>query len=202
MVRQCSHLTKPNSAISPHTGIAASTGCRSSDEWAQGAETRRGAFPFLFPVPKADPSSRRFSPVSASRLRTQGGELGFPARAMARSGRGCAKVTPNLTSDPEGTRALNLNVLRRLDPAVADILITAAHVVAYNFDARTEKWVPPLAAPVQTPPPLPAPRFHLLLTSLCAFLQSRKRVEGSLFIVKRFVLCSCALPSGFSTLLS
>jgi hypothetical protein len=72
---------------------------------------------------------------------------------MARSGRGCAKVTPNLTSDPEGTRALNLNVLRRLDPAVADILITAAHVVAYNFDARTEKWVPPSLPPSKPLPP-------------------------------------------------
>ncbi|KAK3148825.1 hypothetical protein QOZ80_3AG0209200 [Eleusine coracana subsp. coracana] len=79
--------------------------------------------------------------------------------AIARSrrgdgGGGGGKVTPNLSLDPEGTRVLNLSVLRRLDPAVTDILITAAHVVAYNFDADSGEW-------------------------------SRKRVEGSLFVVKR-----------------
>ncbi|GJN22740.1 hypothetical protein PR202_gb10335 [Eleusine coracana subsp. coracana] len=65
---------------------------------------------------------------------------------MARSrrgdgGGGGGKVTPNLSLDPEGTRVLNLSVLRRLDPAVTDILITAAHVVAYNFDADSGEWV-------------------------------------------------------------
>ncbi|GJN23992.1 hypothetical protein PR202_gb11696 [Eleusine coracana subsp. coracana] len=69
-------------------------------------------------------------------------------------GGGRGKVIPNLSLDPEGTRVLNLSVLRRLDPAVTDILITAAHVVAYNFDADSGEW-------------------------------SRKRVEGSLFVVKR-----------------
>ncbi|KAJ1292808.1 hypothetical protein BS78_01G018600 [Paspalum vaginatum] len=75
--------------------------------------------------------------------------LGFPARArasMARSKRGrgrggaAVKVTPNLASDPEGTRALNLTVLRRLDPGVTDILITASHVVVYTFDEGAMEW--------------------------------------------------------------
>ncbi|TVU44003.1 hypothetical protein EJB05_03427 [Eragrostis curvula] len=60
---------------------------------------------------------------------------------MARSRRGGGvKVIPNLASDQEGTRVLNLSVLRRLDPAVTDILITATHVVAYNFDDDTKEW--------------------------------------------------------------
>ncbi|XP_066334140.1 mRNA-decapping enzyme-like protein isoform X2 [Miscanthus floridulus] len=62
---------------------------------------------------------------------------------MARSRRGGfggVKVTPNLAWDREGTRMLNLSVLRRLDPAVADILITAAHVVAYSFDEGEREW--------------------------------------------------------------
>nr|CAB3497547.1 unnamed protein product [Digitaria exilis] len=68
------------------------------------------------------------APVARSR---RGGDGG---------GGGKVKVTPNLAWDREGTRALNLSVLRRLDPAVTDILITAAHVVSYSFDEDVEEW--------------------------------------------------------------
>ncbi|XP_051177173.1 uncharacterized protein [Lolium perenne] len=63
-----------------------------------------------------------------------------PPPPMARGGYGRRKVTPNLAADREGTRLLNLTVLRRLDPAVADILITAAHVTAYTFDTTNTQW--------------------------------------------------------------
>ncbi|KAF8707256.1 hypothetical protein HU200_030263 [Digitaria exilis] len=66
------------------------------------------------------------------------------------------KVTPNLAMDAEATRMLNLTVLQRLDPAVEDILITAAHVTLYDFNIDLNQW-------------------------------SRKDVEGSLFVVKRYV---------------
>jgi len=56
-------------------------------------------------------------------------------------GGGRAKVTPNLAVDGEGTRTLNLTVLQRLDPAVEDILITAAHVTLYDFDTDVNQWV-------------------------------------------------------------
>ncbi|KAM0928368.1 hypothetical protein ACQ4PT_002437 [Festuca glaucescens] len=59
---------------------------------------------------------------------------------MARGGYGRRKVRPNLAADREGTRLLNLTVLRRLDPAVADILITAAHVTSYSFDPSKTQW--------------------------------------------------------------
>ena len=59
---------------------------------------------------------------------------------MAHGG-GKAKVTPNLAMDEEGTRMLNLTVLQRLDPAVEDILITAAHVTIYDFDTDLNHWV-------------------------------------------------------------
>ncbi|KAL6638969.1 hypothetical protein ACP70R_022699 [Stipagrostis hirtigluma subsp. patula] len=55
-------------------------------------------------------------------------------------GGGRAKVTPNLAIDGEGTRTLNLTVLQRLDPAVEDILITAAHVTLYDFDTDINQW--------------------------------------------------------------
>ncbi|CAN6286254.1 unnamed protein product [Urochloa humidicola] len=57
-------------------------------------------------------------------------------------GGGGGRVTPNLASawDREATRVLNLSVLRRLDPAVTDILITAAHVVTYTFDGAIQEW--------------------------------------------------------------
>jgi hypothetical protein len=51
------------------------------------------------------------------------------------------KVTPNLAMDAEGTRLLNLTVLQRLDPAVEDILITAAHVTLYDFNIDLNQWV-------------------------------------------------------------
>nr|CAB3492546.1 unnamed protein product [Digitaria exilis] len=69
------------------------------------------------------------APTARSR---RGGDVG--------GGGGKVKVTPNLSWDREGTRALNLSVLRRLDPAVTDILITAAHVVSYSFDEDIEEW--------------------------------------------------------------
>ncbi|KAL5205006.1 hypothetical protein ABZP36_009877 [Zizania latifolia] len=50
------------------------------------------------------------------------------------------KVTPNLAMDAEGTRMLNLTVLQRLDPAVEDILITAAHVTLYDFNIDLNQW--------------------------------------------------------------
>ena len=56
-------------------------------------------------------------------------------------GGGGVKVAPNLSLDRESTRVLNLSVLQRLDPAVTDILITAAHVVSYSFDEASEEWV-------------------------------------------------------------
>ncbi|XP_039793871.1 mRNA-decapping enzyme-like protein isoform X2 [Panicum virgatum] len=59
---------------------------------------------------------------------------------MAHGGGGRAKVTPNLAVDGEGTRTLNLTVLQRLDPAVEDILITAAHVTLYDFDTDVNQW--------------------------------------------------------------
>ncbi|KAK3126772.1 hypothetical protein QOZ80_7AG0562180 [Eleusine coracana subsp. coracana] len=55
-------------------------------------------------------------------------------------GGGRAKVTPNLAIDGEGTRTLNLTVLQRLDPAIEDILITAAHVTLYDFDTNVNQW--------------------------------------------------------------
>jgi hypothetical protein len=65
---------------------------------------------------------------------------------MAHGGGGRAKVTPNLAVDGEGTRTLNLTVLQRLDPAVEDILITAAHVTLYDFDTDVNQWVRATAA--------------------------------------------------------
>ncbi|TVU26852.1 hypothetical protein EJB05_29421 [Eragrostis curvula] len=50
------------------------------------------------------------------------------------------KVTPNLAMDAEATRMLNLTVLQRLDPAVEDILITAAHVTLYDFNIDHNQW--------------------------------------------------------------
>ncbi|XVF05129.1 hypothetical protein REPUB_Repub05bG0145000 [Reevesia pubescens] len=48
------------------------------------------------------------------------------------------KLMPNL--DQQGTKLLNLTVLRRIDPFVEEILITAAHVAFYEFNIDLNQW--------------------------------------------------------------
>ncbi|XP_027350301.1 mRNA-decapping enzyme-like protein [Abrus precatorius] len=48
------------------------------------------------------------------------------------------KLTPNL--DQQGTKALNLTVLQRVDPFIDEILFTAAHVSFYDFNIETNQW--------------------------------------------------------------
>jgi len=85
---------------------------------------------------------------------------------MAHGGGGRAKVTPNLAVNGEGTRTLNLTVLQRLDPAVEDILITAAHVTLYDFDTDVNQWVRARARPLRRirlhPKPLCVSRWGIL----------------------------------------
>ncbi|KAI9202095.1 uncharacterized protein BJ171DRAFT_461707 [Polychytrium aggregatum] len=42
--------------------------------------------------------------------------------------------------DAAARQAVNLNVLRRHDPAISAIVDTSSHVVVYNFDSATETW--------------------------------------------------------------
>jgi len=46
-----------------------------------------------------------------------------------------------LSRDPAATAAANLNVLRRMDPEVEEVLGRAGHVCLYNFDTSTQQWV-------------------------------------------------------------
>ncbi|TYI67338.1 hypothetical protein E1A91_D08G010900v1 [Gossypium mustelinum] len=48
------------------------------------------------------------------------------------------KLMPNL--DQQSTKFLNLTVLRRIDPFVEEILITAAHVAFYEFNIDLSQW--------------------------------------------------------------
>ncbi|GLT81987.1 hypothetical protein SLE2022_004050 [Rubroshorea leprosula] len=48
------------------------------------------------------------------------------------------KLMPNL--DQQSTKLLNLTVLRRIDPYVEEILITAAHVTFYEFNIELSQW--------------------------------------------------------------
>lgn len=90
---------------------------------------------------------------------------------------------PNL--DQHSTKLLNLTVLQRIDPFVEEILITAAHVTFYEFNIDLSQWVRSLSLTFSPSFLL----FHSILIALIA-LQSRKDVEGSLFVVKRFVYFS------------
>ncbi|GMJ00838.1 decapping 1 [Hibiscus trionum] len=48
------------------------------------------------------------------------------------------KLMPNL--DQQSTKLLNLTVLRRIDPFVEEILMTAAHVAFYEFNIDLSQW--------------------------------------------------------------
>ncbi|KAJ3681549.1 hypothetical protein LUZ60_016038 [Juncus effusus] len=47
---------------------------------------------------------------------------------------------PEISRDEEITKSLNMTVLRRRDPYVEDILITAPHVVMYEYDLQLNQW--------------------------------------------------------------
>ncbi|KAJ4869216.1 mRNA-decapping enzyme-like protein [Raphanus sativus] len=48
-------------------------------------------------------------------------------------------VPPNMHQN-NSTRLLNLKVLRRIDPFIEEILITAAHVTLYEFNIESSQW--------------------------------------------------------------
>ncbi|QHN97788.1 mRNA-decapping enzyme-like protein [Arachis hypogaea] len=48
------------------------------------------------------------------------------------------KLMPNL--DRQSTKVLNLTVLQRFNPFIAEILFTAAHVSFYEFNIETNQW--------------------------------------------------------------
>ncbi|XP_027341260.1 mRNA-decapping enzyme-like protein isoform X1 [Abrus precatorius] len=90
------------------------------------------------------------------------------------------KLMPNL--DQHTTKLLNLTVLQRIDPFVEEILITAAHVTFYEFNIDLSQWVCSFFLFLFLLFILP---LSLSLSLNALSLQSRKDVEGSLFVVKR-----------------
>ncbi|RYR43097.1 hypothetical protein Ahy_A08g039526 isoform A [Arachis hypogaea] len=95
------------------------------------------------------------------------------------------KLMPNL--DQHSTKLLNLTVLQRIDPFVEEILITAAHVTFYEFNIDLSQWVRSVIISFLLSIPFSISlSLTLSLSSFCDYrLQSRKDVEGSLFVVKR-----------------
>ena len=107
---------------------------------------------------------------------------------------GAKKAAGPLIKDDKATMQNNLNVLKRTDPDVEEVLGTAGHVCLYGFDVDTKQWARARgrarASAAQTLSRVAAlagcadaPR------SRTAWLQSRKEVEGSMFVVKR-----CGFP--------
>jgi hypothetical protein len=46
-----------------------------------------------------------------------------------------------MNRDSAATAAANLTVLRRMDPAVEEVLCRAPRVCLYNFDTAAQQWV-------------------------------------------------------------
>ena len=60
-----------------------------------------------------------------------------------------------LIKDASATAQNNLNVLKRTDPDVEEVLETAGHVCLYGFDVDTKQWVRARsAAACERSPPL------------------------------------------------
>jgi hypothetical protein len=55
------------------------------------------------------------------------------------------KAAGPLIKDVTATAATNLNVLKRTDPDVEEVLGTAGHVCLYGFDVETKQWARALA---------------------------------------------------------
>jgi len=96
------------------------------------------------------------------------------------------KVTPNLAMDAEATRVLNLTVLQRLDPAVEDILITAAHVTLYDFNIDLNQWVSHR---------FPLPRAPFPVPSLSLSLIFSLSLQKLAFLAPVDLPCPAALPT-------
>lgn len=81
--------------------------------------------------------------------------------------------------DRAQSNAVNLQVLKRQDADVMEIVDTASHVVMYEFDQDAQSWVRQLRQRER--------RRALRRLTLLGFvmLQKRKDVEGCLFVVKR-----------------
>jgi hypothetical protein len=108
-----------------------------------------------------------------------------------------------LSRDPAATAAANLNVLRRMDPEVEEVLGRAGHVCLYNFDTSTQQWVRASPLPLcrhtgsrvvcRERARKPRRRCHVAKFSLtpCSCpaygAQSKRDMEGSLFVVRRCV---------------
>ena len=106
------------------------------------------------------------------------------------------KVTPNLAMDAEGTRLLNLTVLQRLDPAVEDILITAAHVTLYDFNIDLNQWVSHLPASLPLllcPAPSPRAVIHrkLIRSDLLALCCAEPQGRGGVAVRREEVSEGC-----------
>lgn len=101
---------------------------------------------------------------------------------MAQNG----KLRPNL--DQQSTKLLNLTVLQRIDPFIDEILITATHVTFYEFNTDLSEWVCFFIFFCFFIYKFFLSFSDCVLLIFCGFsnFQSRKDVEGSLFVVKRW----------------
>jgi hypothetical protein len=100
-----------------------------------------------------------------------------------------------LIKDASATAATNLTVLRRTDADVEEVLGTAGHVCLYGFDVDSKQWVRARLWCARVwharARALSTPGVRCACVCTCA-LQSRKEVEGSMFVVKRCVACRAA----------
>jgi mRNA-decapping enzyme 1B len=98
------------------------------------------------------------------------------------------KLMPHL--DQQSTKILNLTVLQRMDTFIEEILITAAHVTFYAFNIETNQWVCTCLLLTS----FKCLIFCFLFSFNYFWFQSRKDVEGSLFVVKRYGILFLIIP--------
>ncbi|KAI9996749.1 hypothetical protein PInf_000010 [Phytophthora infestans] len=90
-------------------------------------------------------------------------------------------ATDALHVDRTQSNAMNLQVLKRQDADVVEIVDTASHVVMYEFDQDAQSWVRHYGSEEGEYCSANA----LASVSVPLILQKRKDVEGCLFVVKR-----------------
>lgn len=131
--------------------------------WKGRANGRRAAASCIRFWLWVDPSSPLHkSPAKIAEFpRRRGGKMSLQVGGGSGGSGSDDKLLPNL--DQNSTKVLNLTLLRRMDPFVEEILITAAHVTFYEFNTDLNKWVRCPPSPHDSLPPAgPVSRFSLV----------------------------------------
>ncbi|XLS86303.1 hypothetical protein HN51_036469 [Arachis hypogaea] len=110
--------------------------CREQDDYEVVRKVGRGKYNEVFDLRAfTPPIMKNASSRSSNPSRRKSCYFGCELKMSQSQSK---KLMPNL--DRQSTKVLNLTVLQRFNPFIAEILFTAAHVSFYEFNIETNQW--------------------------------------------------------------